>query len=231
MGPPSRLESLPNELKLSIINELSQTGYVTALIHASPVFYVSALIHASPIFHTFWRTIRQQFLTKQAIRHIGDWVRSSEYHPEKPTAVWILAARMIGRRPEGIHPHLEAAVRTMCAQIQNGRPESISLSIDQSLALLTVASVDCYKFSDGDDDCDTVMEGLLYYVNNVTYPSLRTIEGTIWVTWIIVPRFADEDLSMFDERCEKWLVEGSENLEMIVEGRKWATVGGVNEEL
>lgn len=58
MAQSSRLEVLPTELKLAVLNQLSD------------VKSLSALVHASPIFHKVYSLDRELILTKITIREL-----------------------------------------------------------------------------------------------------------------------------------------------------------------
>lgn len=122
MAKHSKLESLPAELQLEILNNLPD------------ISTLSALVHATPILRRVYASNREKILTGCTLRELRTRVREPKIY--MPIYHWNLQLRT-----EHIDPHLEPAIASYRAQSQDGTINKIRLSVEECIALRTVVRI------------------------------------------------------------------------------------------
>lgn len=135
-NPHNKLESLPAELRLAVLN------------HLPDIRTLSALVHASPMFHASYTIDRERLLTKHTLAQMGGIGSAISCPPytwdehlvpcgtdikTKPSNNFL--GRLIGKK---VDPNLESAILSCFAQYRANRTAAIVLSVEQCLALRKV---------------------------------------------------------------------------------------------
>ena len=124
METSSKLECLPAELKVIILQQLAD------------IRTLSALVHASPAFHEVYTANRERIFTIHTLRQLNRCVRINQ----RPLAVWEILVH-----GEEIEPNLKPAIQSCCVQAHAGKAANIRLPIHQCLALRKVVQIGYWK--------------------------------------------------------------------------------------
>ena len=124
METSSKLECLPTELKIIILERLAD------------IKTLSALVHASPAFHRVYTANRERIFTIHTLRQLNRCVRINK----RPLAMWEIL--VFG---EEMQSNLKPAIQSCCAQAHAGKAANIRLPIYQCLALRKVVQIRYWK--------------------------------------------------------------------------------------
>ena len=127
MAVVGKLESIPTELQIFILEHLPDTGTL------------SALVHASPVLHDVYRAKREGILTAVTIQEL----RTRDHQPFlideilKPAAICHLVTSNKEVNPN-IDPNLKPALKACQAQAHASANTQFILSVDHCIALRTI---------------------------------------------------------------------------------------------
>ncbi len=132
MASANKVESLPTELIMAILSQVSD------------IKTLSALVHASPRLHAVYSTVRESVLTKTVLRELG--TKGSPLDLKaflKPAGVYCLYTTN-----KMLDPNLQSAVKR--CQIQNSKAVDIILNISHCVALRTIVFYYGWTIVEGD---------------------------------------------------------------------------------
>ncbi len=120
MATNSKIESMPTELKIALLEQVSD-------IHS-----LSALIHASPIFHAVYLANREDILTKTTLQEMSTKDQSLNINELMKSAV----VCHLGTKNGKLNPNVEPAI--IACQAQANTTTDIKLTVDHCIALRTL---------------------------------------------------------------------------------------------
>lgn len=191
MAVVKKLESLPTELQLTILNNMPDIGTL------------SALVHSSAIFHRVYSTNRSGVLTKVTLSVLREKLRKQENGAPKPTTFWEIIVP--GKK---VNPNLQPAIRSLCAQGHSGTEDSIRLTVEECIALLDITNFYRYHLEQREAggwsmSCSAAYPGPAGWSMredtqiHIFHPSIAS-DGTSW-SWI-----------------ERWVISRSEVLDAVL---------------
>jgi len=123
MATNSKLESMPTELKIAVLEQLPD------------IKTLSALIHASPIFHAVYLANREEILTSTTLHELSTKDRPISIDELLKAAALCHLVTKNGK----LDPNLEPAIKACQAQARaNSGKVCLKLSVDHCIALRTL---------------------------------------------------------------------------------------------
>ena len=175
MLPSNKLESLPAELQLALL-ELLPT--ITTL---------SALVHASPILHATYLTHREAILTKLTLQEFR--IRTPPLNISeilKPAAFCHLVTKT-----EALDRDLEPALKACQAQqAQSNRAASVKLSVEQCIALRTLR----FYYSFQIEEEPSPDGNLVAYNDKVSYNEFNNRSCELFVHIFVLGRYTPREI-------------------------------------